>query len=123
MSVPWSHNKAGECNQVEGGTITHAEAAALLRWQRQPADEVQHGGPVDCAQGFVAAQADQGCCGCIGGRQMRQLPGAAPKSTICCLAGPQEIDDICVQKQPCLRGRPWWLTTGLQPAQGSSGKL
>ena len=28
---------------------------------------------------------------------MRQLPGAATKSTACCLAGPQEVDHICMQ--------------------------
>ena len=89
---------------MEGGTITDAEAAALLRGQRQPVDEVQHGRPVHSVQGFTAAQADQGCGGRVGGRQVRQLPGAAPKPAARCLAGPQERDDICMQESTPLSG-------------------
>ena len=81
---------------MKGVTITYAKAAALLRRQRQPVDKVQHGGPIDCIQGFVAAQADQRGCGRIGGRQMRQLPGAASETAARCLARPQEIDHICM---------------------------
>ena len=85
--------------EVKEVTVADAEAAALLGRQRQPVDKVQHGRPVDCVQGFIAAQADQRGCGCIGGCQMRQLPGAAPESAAGCLAGPQKVDHICMQRQ------------------------
>jgi len=82
-------------------TFADLEATAMLRRHSKPTDKVQHGSSVYRVESLVPSQADHCSCGCICGRQMRQLQRPASKTPTRCLAGLQKGDDICISGAPC----------------------